>query len=185
LIKRNKHTMNEDALHYNLTYKDVVALLRAVREADTMDSFSLEFGDLKLSVTRHPPAGTGAQLASAPAARAVPAAPAQAAASPAAAAAPASPAAQADQAAQTQGSEVAVTAPMLGTFYRAPSPNEPAFVQEGDVVTADQTIGLVEAMKLFTAIPAGVAGRVVRVVAADAALIEFGQPLLIIEPGQG
>lgn len=171
--------MNEETLHYNLTYQDVVALLRAVREADTMDSFSLEFGDLKLSVTRHPPAGVSAQPVSALAARAAPAASAQAAATPAAATA------LANEAAPTQGTEVAVTAPMLGTFYRGPSPNEPAFVKEGDVVTADQTIGLIEAMKLFTAIPAGVTGRVVRVVATDAALIEFGQTLLIIEPGQG
>lgn len=171
--------MNQETLHYDLTYKDVVALLRAVREADNMDAFSLEFGDLKLSLTRHPPAGPVAPRPSAPAAWA---APEQAVEAPTAAAAPAAPT---DQAAQTRGTEVAVTAPMLGIFYRAPSPSEPAFVQAGDVVTADQTVCLIEAMKLFTAIPAGVAGRVVRVVATDAALIEFGQPLLIIESGQG
>ena len=170
--------MTDPSLQYNLTYKDVVTLLRAVREADGMSGFSLEFGDLKLSVTKQSPTAAADQQAPALVARAVSSVPATASVSPVASDL------TADEMTQSTGSEVAVTAPMLGVFYRAPSPSEPAFVQEGDVVMADQTIGLIEAMKLFTAIPAGVAGRVVRVIAKEAELIEFGQTIVIIEPGR-
>jgi acetyl-CoA carboxylase biotin carboxyl carrier protein len=170
-------------LTYTLTYKDVVTLLRAVREADAMDAFQLEFGGMKLSVTRTPavtarspmvPETTGV----APEVLTKGTPPDRALGTPAASTSTTA------TASATQGAEVAVKAPMLGTFYRAPSPSEPPFVKEGDVVSADHTVGLIEAMKLFTAIPAGVAGKVVRMVAPDATLVEFGQALVIIDPSQ-
>jgi acetyl-CoA carboxylase biotin carboxyl carrier protein len=77
---------------------------------------------------------------------------------------------------------VAIRAPMLGTFYRSPAPGEPPYVQPGDVVDEKFTIGLIDVMKLFTQIPAGMAGRVVEIVAQDATLVEHGQPLVFIEP---
>lgn len=172
-----------DTLTYTLTYKDVVALLRAVREADTMDAFQLEFGDLKLSITRTPTAT--ARSAGIPATTGVVPPPATTgSSSPHIAETGGATASNAAAATVTQGVEVAINAPMLGTFYRSPSPSEPPFIEEGDVISADQTVGLIEAMKLFTAIPAGVAGKVVRVIAADATLVEFGQTLVIVDPSQ-
>ncbi len=71
---------------------------------------------------------------------------------------------------------------MVGTFYRAPKPEAPPFVNEGDEVQVGQTVCLLEAMKLFNEIPSDVAGRVVRVLAENGAPVEYGQPLFLIDP---
>ena len=77
---------------------------------------------------------------------------------------------------------VSIAAPMVGTFYRAPKPEDPPFVNEGDEVQVGQTVCLLEAMKLFNEIPSDVAGRVVRVLAENGAPVEYGQPLFLIDP---
>ena len=77
---------------------------------------------------------------------------------------------------------VPVTAPMAGTVYRAPKPDEPPFVEVGDTVAPDDTVALVEVMKLFTELKAGVAGKIARIDAEDGGLVEFGQNLVWIEP---
>jgi acetyl-CoA carboxylase biotin carboxyl carrier protein len=71
----------------------------------------------------------------------------------------------------------AITAPMLGTFYRASAPGEAPFVEVGDEVQADTVVCLIEVMKMMNAIPAGVTGRIVEVCAENAQLVEFGAPL--------
>jgi len=76
---------------------------------------------------------------------------------------------------------VAVTAPNLGTFYRSPKPGAAPYVEEGQVVGADTEVCLLEVMKLFTAVRAGVAGVVRRICVNDAEMVEHGQPLLYIE----
>lgn len=76
----------------------------------------------------------------------------------------------------------AVTAPNLGTFYRSPKPGSPPFVTIGQRVSADSEICLIEVMKLFTSVKAGVAGIVRRIDATDAELVEGGQTLFHIEP---
>lgn len=75
-----------------------------------------------------------------------------------------------------------VTAPMVGTFYAAPSPKDPAFVQEGDEVRAGDAIGIIEAMKMMNEIETDVAGRVARVLVKNGQPVEYGQPLMVIEP---
>jgi acetyl-CoA carboxylase biotin carboxyl carrier protein len=77
---------------------------------------------------------------------------------------------------------VPVEAPMVGTFYRAPKPDAPPFVVEGDVVKEGQVLCIVEAMKLMNEIEAKVAGRIVKVVAENGQPVEFGQPLFLVEP---
>jgi acetyl-CoA carboxylase biotin carboxyl carrier protein len=79
----------------------------------------------------------------------------------------------------------AITAPNLGTFYRSPKPGSAPFVEIGDVVTAGTEICLLEVMKLFTSVTAGVAGVVRAIVARDAELVEGGQILFHIEPREG
>lgn len=74
-----------------------------------------------------------------------------------------------------------VTAPMVGTFYRAPNPDAPPFVSEGDVVEAGQTVCIIEAMKLFNEIQSDVAGRVARILVDNATPVEYGQPLILID----
>lgn len=115
------------------------------------------------------PAAAAAPVAAAPAA--APAAPAPAP-KPAAAPAPAAPA-------PVDGVEIA--SPMAGTFYRAPAPGEPAFVNEGDKVTAGQTIGIIEAMKLMNEIEAEVSGTVVKIVAENGKPVTPGQALVVIK----
>ena len=77
---------------------------------------------------------------------------------------------------------VRVTSPMVGTFYRRPAPDQPAFVEEGQRVEAGDTLCLIEAMKLFNEITAETAGTVRSVALEDAAPAEFGQLLFLIEP---
>lgn len=113
---------------------------------------------------------------------AAPAAPV-AAAAPAAAAAPvAAPAAAPAAAASHPANWYCVTSPMVGTFYAAPAPGEPAFVQVGDEVAANQTLCIVEAMKLMNEIGAEEMGTVCEVCVEDATPVEFGTPLFYIEP---
>lgn len=74
-----------------------------------------------------------------------------------------------------------VTAPMLGAFYSAPKPGEPAFVQVGDMITEDSVLCIIEVMKLMNSVTAGVAGKVVAVYPSDGDLVEFEQPLFAVE----
>ena len=97
-------------------------------------------------------------------------------------AAAAAPAANAPAATDHPSHWVEVTAPMVGTFYTSPAPGEPPFVKEGDEVTANQTLCIVEAMKLMNEIPAPVMGTVREVCVTDATPVEFGTPLFYIEP---
>ncbi|MGH2348120.1 MAG: acetyl-CoA carboxylase biotin carboxyl carrier protein [bacterium] len=77
---------------------------------------------------------------------------------------------------------VPVIAPMVGTFYRAPNPDAPPFVHEGDLIDPGQTVCVIEAMKLFNEIQSDVGGRIVRVLAENATPVEYGQPLFLIDP---
>jgi biotin carboxyl carrier protein len=77
---------------------------------------------------------------------------------------------------------IMIPAPMIGTFYRAPKPGEPSFVEIGDAVEVGQTIGIIEAMKIMNEIAAEVAGIVVEILAGNGQAVEFGQPLLRLEP---
>jgi acetyl-CoA carboxylase biotin carboxyl carrier protein len=76
--------------------------------------------------------------------------------------------------------EVAIRAPMLGTFYRSPAPGDPPFVEIGKRVQADDTVCLIEVMKLFSSINAGVDGVVTRILVENGTMVEFGQMLIVI-----
>jgi acetyl-CoA carboxylase biotin carboxyl carrier protein len=71
-----------------------------------------------------------------------------------------------------------VPAPMLGTFYRAPKPGEPPFIEVGAPVEADTIIGIIEVMKLMNTVRAGVRGTVAEIPGRDGALVEYGETLL-------
>lgn len=75
-----------------------------------------------------------------------------------------------------------ITAPMIGTFYAAPSPGEDPFVQVGDEVEVGQVIGIIEAMKIMNEIESEFAGTVVEVLSEDAHPVEYGQVLFRIDP---
>jgi acetyl-CoA carboxylase biotin carboxyl carrier protein len=104
---------------------------------------------------------------------------------PAPAAAPSStpaPAAEAPKPASDDAKYVTIKSPMIGTFYRSPSPDKPPFVNVGDVIKPGQVICIIEAMKLFNEIESEVSGKVVKVLTDDMNPAEYDQPLFLIDP---
>jgi acetyl-CoA carboxylase biotin carboxyl carrier protein len=77
---------------------------------------------------------------------------------------------------------VAVTSPIVGTFYRSPSPDAKPFVEEGDRVKKGQVLCVIEAMKLMNEIDSEVDGKVAKVIAENGHPVEYGEPLFLIEP---
>ena len=77
---------------------------------------------------------------------------------------------------------VLVTSPFVGTFYRAPSPDSPPFVEVGAIVKKGQSLCIVEAMKLMNEIEAEISGKIAEILVANATPVEFGQQLFRIEP---
>lgn len=75
-----------------------------------------------------------------------------------------------------------ITAPMIGTYYAAPAPGEPPFVQPGDSIEEGQTVGIIEAMKIMNEIASDVSGEVVEIVAENGQTVEYGSPLVIVRP---
>ena len=101
------------------------------------------------------------------------------------AAAPKAPVAEAPAAAkavESTGNYVEIKSPMVGTFYRASSPDKAPFVKVGDVVEKDSVLCIIEAMKLFNNVVAEQSGRIVKVLVENAAPVEYDQPLFLIEP---
>ena len=110
------------------------------------------------------------------------AAPAPGAAAPVAAPAPAAPAPPAPAPAKEESRYVTVKAPMIGTFYRAPGPGKPVFVNVGDTIEKGKPICIIEAMKLFNEIESDVSGKIVKVLVDDAKPVEYDQPLFLVDP---
>ena len=161
-----------------LSEDDVLHILKLIDESQ-FDYFQLEMGDLKITVSKGDPIplnATPQSIAVAPAA-----ATARATAAPKPAPAPAAAAQAAKPAAIPEG-HLAITAPLLGTFYVAPEPGAPPFVQVGQQVTEDTTCGLIEVMKVFNSVRAGVKGTIVELVAPNGGFVEFGQALYIVKP---
>ena len=84
-----------------------------------------------------------------------------------------------------QGQRVVIASPMLGTFYKAPAPGEPPFVEVGSMVEEDTTVCIIEVMKLFSTIKAEKRGRISRVSVEDGELVEYGQVLFVLDPVSG
>ncbi len=151
-----------------LTAKDVAEITRLLEESD-FDELVLELDGLKLTLRRR--GGVAAPTAEQPSAP-VPAPQVPAGSTPV----PVAPAPSAEA-----GATRNVTAPLLGTFYRAPKPGAPPFVEAGSAVEEDTIIGIIEVMKLMNTVRAGVRGTVMDILAQDGALVEFGQTLLRID----
>jgi acetyl-CoA carboxylase biotin carboxyl carrier protein len=165
----------------SLSHDDVTKILKIIDSMEGRD-VHVELGDLKIHVNRsgRPLAASIAAAAAAPASAAatapssVPAVAGPATPSPAAAAAaPETP---------VPAGHVAIRAPMMGTFYRAPSPGAAAFVEVGTKVSAQETVCLLEVMKLFNSIKAGVAGTVAEIRAPNAGLVQRDTILIVIRP---
>jgi len=146
-----------------LTYEDLLQIVELIKSASHFSEFRLKVGDIEVSLRR----SDGAALA-----RAAPQQPAAAAAEPA----------QSPVERTFAEGLTVVRAPMVGTFYRGPSPGAPPFVEAGSAVEPATQVGIIEVMKLMNAIEAGVRGVVKEILAANGEPVEYGQPLMLIEP---
>ena len=149
-----------------LSDDDVREILRIIDGSD-LSELRIETDGFSLHVVRGGP-GTTASAQAAPVRESRPAAAEQ----------EPEPPASADDA----NGLVTVPAPMLGTFYRAEAPGKPPFVDVGDRVEPDTIVCIIEVMKMMNSVPAGVSGTVAEVIADNAQLVEYGEPLFRVEP---
>jgi acetyl-CoA carboxylase biotin carboxyl carrier protein len=166
----------------DLTHDDVQSILKLIDAAEHLEEIEIVHGPFRLHVIRNGsgklrgPASTAALAGSA--ASAPPLMAAKAPAAPTIAGPIAGPP-------NLPEGAIAIRAPMLGVFYRASAPGEKPFVEAGQRVRADDTVCLIEVMKLFNSIRAGVDGEVIEIMAENGALVEFDQPLIYIKPSKG
>ena len=94
----------------------------------------------------------------------------------------AAPAAPAAAPAPAASNLLTIKSPMIGTFYRRPSPDKPNFLEVGDKVEPGKVVCIIEAMKLFNEIESEIKGKVVKILVEDASPVEYDQPLFLVEP---
>jgi acetyl-CoA carboxylase biotin carboxyl carrier protein len=83
---------------------------------------------------------------------------------------------------EDDGKYLTVKSPIIGTFYRKPSPDKPVFVEVGDTISTGDVLCVIEAMKLFNEIESEVSGKIVKVLVDDSSPVEFDQPLFLVDP---
>ncbi len=166
-----------------LTQDEILQILKLVEES-TFDELYLETGELKLIVkkgesessaagcSQTPPSLTQAVNAPVPGKERKPSTPRAAKE-------------RAPKSATVGDGKLPIKAPLLGTVYRRPAPESPPYVEIGSIVKEDDTVCLIEVMKVFTAVKAGVRGRITEVLVETNDLVEYGQPLFMVEPDKG
>ena len=142
-----------------------------------VDSLEIERGGTRVRLAKTPPQSAAPVANAAPAA----AAPVIAAAPPAVSAPEAAPAAEAPAAAPASNL-IDVTSPMVGTFYRAPAPDAPSYVDVGSKVSPGDTLCIIEAMKLMNELECEVSGTIAEICVENAQPVEFGQVLFRVDP---
>lgn len=159
--------------------KEIQSLIKFVAKSGASE-VKLETDDIKITIrTGAPDSGSEKTF--------VQQIPMQAAAPPQATSAPAasepvakepSPKAESDDSSKY----ITIKSPIIGTFYRKPSPEKPSFVEVGDTISKGDVLCVIEAMKLFNDIESEVSGKVVKVLVEDSSPVEFDQPLFLIDP---
>jgi acetyl-CoA carboxylase biotin carboxyl carrier protein len=157
-----------------LDHDQLKALLALLEDSDIQE-FKLEGDDFRLEVRRNlptaPPPAQPALVAQAPALPAQPGVLAEV------------PSAPPPSAAANRSDLLEITAPMVATFYRAPAPGDPVFVELGSRIREGQTVCILEAMKLMNELEAEVSGEVVEILVENGTPVEFGQVLMRVKPG--
>lgn len=153
--------------HEHLTYDDLLRIVELIKSTEHFSEFRLKVGDIEIEL-RHRKSGASTPVPP----------PIEAAAAESTVADRAQPAASAEW---PEGS-VVVRSPMVGTFYRAPQPGAPPFVEVGQAVKPDSVVGIVEVMKLMNSITADLHGNVEQILVGDASQVEAGQPIIVIRP---
>jgi acetyl-CoA carboxylase biotin carboxyl carrier protein len=155
--------------HENLTYDDLLRIVELIKSTEHFSEFRLKVGDIELEL-RHRKSGSSAPVS--PPLKAVPESTVPERAE------------RAQPAASAEWREglVVIRSPMVGTFYRAPEPGAPPFVEVGQAVKPDSVVGIIEVMKLMNSIIADVHGNVEQILVGDASPVEAGQPVIVIRP---
>ncbi|WP_299106906.1 acetyl-CoA carboxylase biotin carboxyl carrier protein [uncultured Tenacibaculum sp.] len=159
--------------------KEIQSLIKFVAKSGASE-VKLEMEDVKITIKTgsSTPETTIIQAAPVAAAPQIAAAPVPVAQP----AAPAAPAPEAPAAADDDSKYVTVKSPIIGTFYRKPSPDKPMFVEVGSTIKAGDTVCIIEAMKLFNEIESEVSGKIVKILVDDSSPVEFDQPLFLVDP---
>ncbi len=156
--------------------KEIQNLIKFVSNSGVAE-VKLETGDIKITIRTtlegNSPDITYVQQAPMQQAIAAPAVSAPVAATPATPAAPA---------ADDNSKFITIKSPMIGTFYRKPSPDKPVFVEVGSSIGKGDVLCVVEAMKLFNEIEAEISGKIVKILVDDMSPVEFDQPLFLVDP---
>ncbi len=156
--------------------KEIQNLIKFVSNSGVAE-VKLETGDIKITIRTtlegNAPDITYVQQAPMQQAIAAPAVPAPVAATPNTPAAPA---------ADDNSKYLTIKSPMIGTFYRKPSPDKPVFVEVGSSIGKGDVLCVVEAMKLFNEIEAEISGKIVKILVDDMSPVEFDQPLFLVDP---
>jgi acetyl-CoA carboxylase biotin carboxyl carrier protein len=165
----------------SLTAADVAEIMRLVEQSN-FDELTLEMDGIKLSLKRGAPADVSnlqSALVEAPdRAKKSPPSPRWSSGGPASPGGAASPGTDTPVAATADPNIHEVASPLLGTFYRAPKPGAPPFVEVGAQVEEETVVAIIEVMKLMNTVRAGVRGTVTEILIADGALVEYGETLL-------
>ena len=152
-----------------LDHEQLHRLLEALGDSDIQE-FRLEGDDFRLEIRRNLPGqAVVAPVMAAPVAAAAPVKPLDSASPPPAAT-------------STRSDLLEITAPMVGTFYRAPAPGEPSFVEVGTRINVGQAVCILEAMKLMNELESEVGGEVVEILVDNGTPVEFGQVLMRVKP---
>jgi acetyl-CoA carboxylase biotin carboxyl carrier protein len=152
-----------------LDHEQLHRLLIALGDSDIQE-FRLEGDDFRLEIRRNLPGqAVVAPVMAAPVAAAAPVKPLDSASPPPAAT-------------STRSDLLEITAPMVGTFYRAPAPGEPSFVEVGTRINVGQAVCILEAMKLMNELESEVGGEVVEILVDNGTPVEFGQVLMRVKP---
>lgn len=157
--------------------KEIQNLIKFVAKSGASE-VSLEMGDIKINIKTDKGEAVAPVAAIQQVAPVAVAPVAEPVAAPATPVAPATPTAAVDTAADGH----TVKSPIIGTFYRKPSPDKPNFVEVGDRVAEGDTLCVIEAMKLFNEIEAETSGTIVKILVDDSTPVEFDQPLFVIDP---
>ena len=175
-----------------MNYKEITELLKLISDSQ-LSEFKIKDGDFELSIKTdkyQKKSKESNQIIQLPGSQNLPQNVGDMAAAPASA--PAPNAGNGKDAAGGDGGEdsdaegsnglIEIKSPMVGTFYRSPSPDKPPFIKVGDNIEKGDVVCIVEAMKLFNEIESEVSGKIVKVVSEDAAPVEYDQVLFLIDP---
>ena len=161
-----------------ITHDDVQNIFKIIDSAEHLQEIDIEYGDFRVYVSRHREATDS--IPSAPATKAV--ADAYTPAEPIRTPVPATAAHPKDVGNIVPEGMVTVRSPMLGIFYRAPSPGKKPFVDVGQQVKATDTVCLLEVMKLFNSVTAGVDGTIAQILVENGELVQYEQTIILIQP---